>query len=107
MKNQKDPRENITALQIKSMQPDHTARATKTWELLTQIDIAHAVNVAVGYPGGTGFTGMATVDDYYVQGRQVHVEPANSGYDYVELDLDVSPAIWSMDTHNVFPDFPG
>jgi hypothetical protein len=29
------------------------------------------------------------------------------GFDYVELDLNVSPAIWSMDTHSVFPDWPG
>ena len=29
------------------------------------------------------------------------------GYDYVELDLEVSPAIWSQDTHGVFPDWPG
>ncbi len=107
VKNQKDPRENITAIQLKSMQPDHTARATATWAMLTRVDISHAVNVAVGYPGGTGFTGMATVDDYYVEGRQLHVTPANSGYDYVELDLDLSAAVWSMDTHGVFPAFPG
>ncbi len=107
VKNQKDPRENITAIQLKAMQPDHTPRATATWDLLTRADISHIVNVAVGYPGGTGFTGMATVDDYYIEGRQLHVTPANSGYDYVELDLDVSAAVWSMDTHSVFPDFPG
>ncbi len=107
VKNQKDPRENITAIQLKSMQPDHTARATATWDLLTRIDISHVVNVAVGYPGGTGFTGMATVDDYYIEGRQLHVTPANTGYDYVELDLDLSAAVWSMNTHGVFPDFPG
>ncbi len=107
VKNQKDPRENITAIQLKSMQPDHTPRATATWDMLSRIDISHVVNVAIGYPGGTGFTGMATVDDYYIEGRQLHVTPANSGYDYVELDLDLSAAVWSMDTHNVFPDFPG
>ncbi len=107
VKNQKDPRENITAIQLKAMQPDGTPRATATWDLLTRIDISHVVNVAVGYPGGTGFTGMATVDDYYIEGRQLHVTPANSGYDYIELDLDVSAAVWSMDTHSVFPAFPG
>ncbi len=107
VKNQKDPRENITAIQLKAMQPDGTARATATWDLITRVDISHVVNVAVGYPGGTGFTGMATVDDYYVEGRQLHVTPANASYDYVELDLDLSAAVWSMDTHGVFPDFPG
>ena len=60
------------------------------------------MNVAVGYPGGTGFTGSGPTDDYYIEGRHGTVRPLNPSHDYVELELDVSPAIWSMDTNAVF-----
>ncbi len=106
VKNQKDPRENITAIQLKAINASD-GRASATWGLITLADISHKINVAVGYPGGTGFTGAATADDYFIEGRQLRVTPANTTYDYVELDLDLSPAIWSMDTHGVFPAFPG
>jgi hypothetical protein len=102
--NQKDPRESISALQVKTVHPSD-ARATTTWAFLTQSDISHIVNVAVGYPGGTGFTGASPEDDYYIEGRQLRVRPMEPGFDYVELDVEVSPAVWSMDTHGVFPPF--
>lgn len=103
VKNQKDPREAITALQVKSMNSSD-GRASATWDFLTKSDISHIVNVAVGYPGGTGFTGAATADDYYIEGRSLQVRPTGStAIDYVELDIEVSPAIWSMDTTTVFP----
>jgi hypothetical protein len=104
VKNQAFPRDSITSLNVKSLAPVG-ARASLTWEFLTRADISDIVNVAAGYPGGTGFTGAATADDYYIEGRSLQVRPANTGYDYVELDLEVSPAVWSMDTHSVFPAF--
>ncbi len=105
--NQKDPRESISALQVKTVRPsDH--RAATTWALLTQVDISDIVNCKVGYPAGVGFTGASPVDDYYVEGLRLQVRPlANNDFDYLELDLNVSPAIWSMDTHGVFPPYPG
>ena len=106
VKNQKDPREAITALQVKAIDTSDL-RASATWDLLTRADISDVVNVKAGYPGGTGITGASTADDYYIEGRQMQVRPANTGYHYVELDLEVSPAEWSMDTHGVFPAFPG
>jgi hypothetical protein len=113
VKNQKDPREAITALQVKTKDPSDS-RAADVWAFLTQADVSDMVNVKVGYPGGTGFTG-GTPDDYFIEGRQMRVRPLNAsvlssslpGYDYVELDVAVSPAIWSQDTHSVFPDWPG
>ena len=101
VRNKKDPRVNVTALQFKSLTPSD-ARASATWDLITQADISHIVNVKVGYPGGTGFSG-GTADDYYIEGRALTVRPATSAYDYVELDLEVSPYVWSADTHGVFP----
>ena len=106
VKNQKDPREAITALNLKSINPNDS-RASATWDILTRSDISDIINVAGGYPGGTGITGAATADDYYIEGKQMQVRPANTAYHYVELDLEVSPAVWSMDTHGVFPAFPG
>src|SRR6266550_5695763 len=50
--NQKDPRENITTLGFKSIRPDGSTRAQKTWALMGKADISHIVNVAVGYPSG-------------------------------------------------------
>ncbi len=104
VKNKKDPRLSPTALQLKSINPADF-RGSATWDVLTRSDISHIVNVAVGYAGGTGLLGGATVDDYYIEGRALTVRPANSAYDYVELDLEVSPFVWSADTHGVFPPF--
>lgn len=101
VENQKDPRASITSLQVKAIRPDD-ARASETWAFITQSDISHIVNVAVGYPGGTGFAGGSPEDDYYIEGRSLQVRPLNSDHDYVEYNLDVSPAVWSMDTHGVF-----
>jgi hypothetical protein len=102
--NQKDPREAISALQVKTVHPDDP-RAATTWAFLTRSDISHIVNVAVGYPGGTGFTGSSPDDDYYIEGRSLVVRALEPGFDYVELNCEVSPAVWSMDTHGVFPAF--
>lgn len=104
VKNQKDPRESIRSLQLKAIRPDDP-RASATWAMLTQADISHIVNVAMGYPGGTGFAGDSPDDDYYIEGRHLLVNPLNPGHDYVELNLELSPAVWSMDTHGVFPAF--
>jgi hypothetical protein len=65
--------------------------------------VSDMVNVKVGYPSGTGFAGGSTADDYFIEGRQMQVRPANTAYDYVTLDLSLSPYVWSADTHGVFP----
>jgi hypothetical protein len=105
VKNKKDPRICPTTLQMKSIQTTDF-RASATWNVLTSTDISDIVNIATGYPGGTGLTGGATADDYYIEGRSLVVRPANTSYDYVELNLEVSPYIWSADTHSVFPAGP-
>ncbi len=104
VKNKKDPRICPTAVQLKSINPTDF-RASATWDVLTRSDINDIVNIAVGYAGGIGLMGGATVDDYYIEGRSLTVRPANIQYDYVELELDVSPFVWSADTHGVFPAF--
>ena len=102
--NKKDPKLCPTALNLKSIDTSDS-RASATWDVLTKSDISHIVNIAAGYPGGTGLTGGATADDYYIEGRALTVRPANTDYDYVDLNLEVSPYVWSADTHGVFPAF--
>jgi hypothetical protein len=102
VKNQKDPRESITSIQLKSINPS-TPRSANVWSCLTQSDVSDVVNVKVGYPDGTGFTGSSTADDYFIEGRNMTVRPANETFDYVELNLELSPFVWSADTHSVFP----
>ncbi len=104
VKNKKDPRLCPTELQVKAINPSDF-RASATWDILTRSDISHIVNIAAGYAGGTGLIGGATQDDYYIEGRSLVVRPANTQYDYVELNLEVTPFIWSADTSGVFPPF--
>ncbi len=97
VKNQKDPGNRIKALTIKMLDPGDP-RAAATWGVLCGADISDIINLTVGYPGGTGIDDV----DYYVEGVTMRIRPLNPTYDHVELDLDVSPAEWSMDTHGVF-----
>ncbi len=103
VKNQKDPRISVSTIQLKSIQPTDP-RAAATWGPLTRADVSDIVNIAVGYPGGTGLAGASPADDYFIEGRQIRVRPSGTdSYDYVELDLNLSPFEWSADTHSVFP----
>lgn len=102
VENKKAPRVAITALQLKSLPPEDP-RAAATWGTICGADISHIVNVAVGYPGGAGLSGGSPADDHYIEGRSLTVRPLNPVHDYVECDLEVSPALWSMDANGVFP----
>lgn len=100
--NKKDPKDAVAALQMKAMDPGDP-RAATTWALLSQCDISDIVNLAIG-DTGTLYTipGDSPDDDHYIEGRTMRVRPLNPIHDYVELDLNLSPAVWSMDTHGVF-----
>ncbi len=113
--NQKDPRPSITALQIKTVAPTDP-RAANVWFCLTRSDVSDLLNVKAGYaPEGTGMGGDSPADDYFIEGRTMRIRPFENsptfsdlpGYDWVELDLNVSPFVWSADTHGVFPAYPG
>lgn len=105
--NKKDPRLTLTNVTLRSMPPDD-ARAAATWGPLAGADISDIINVAVGYPGGTGLAGDSPEDDYYVEGRSLQVRPLGGNDDYSGMDdvtktLDVSAAVWSMDQTGIFP----
>ena len=76
-------------------------RAEATWGVLTKADISDIVNLKVGYPGGVGI-GDPDGEDYYIESVTQRVRPLNPTHDYIEVDLGVSPAVWSMDTNGVF-----
>lgn len=98
VKNQKDPRVSIDTLTLKAVRPDDP-RAAATWGPLLAADISDIVNLKVGYPGsGVG----VDAEDYYIEGVRKTIRPLNPTHDYVETDLEVSPAEWSQDTHGVF-----
>lgn len=100
--NKKDPKASVSALQIKAIDPGD-ARAAKTWALLSQCDISDIINLAIGDTGTLyAIPGDSPDDDHYIEGRTMRVRPLNPLFDYVELDLNLSPAVWSMDTHGVF-----
>jgi hypothetical protein len=99
VKNMKDPVEVPKTVTLKALSPADP-RAAATWPLLTIADISDIINLAVGYPGDDG-NGIQDVD-YYIEGIQKQIVPLNPDYDYVEATLEVSPAVWSMDTHGVF-----
>lgn len=92
----KTPRTRITALTVKAVAPDDP-RAEAVWTLLCKADISDIANVKVGYPNGVGFD----AEDHYVEGVTVRIKPLqpieSGGYDYVEIDLDLTPTAWGMD----------
>lgn len=106
VKNHKDPGIRIKTLTVKALRPDGSDRATKTWDLLCRADISDVVNLLVSHAGGVGYIDnpldAGAGADYYVEGRTMRIRPLNPVHDLVELDLEVSPAEWSMDTHGVF-----
>lgn len=105
VKNQKDPRVGVGSIQLKSVHPSDP-RAANVWATMTQADVSHIVNMRVGYPGGTGFTGASPDDDHYIEGRELQVRPTgDSSFDAVTMTLSTTPFEWSADTHGVFPAF--
>lgn len=94
--NLKDPVSRVRTLTVKTVQPNDF-RAEPTWAILTRADISDIINLSVGYPGGVGIQDH----DYYIEGISKRVRPLNT-YDFVEVDLDVSPAEQSMDVTGVF-----
>lgn len=87
--NYAEPRERVTSLTIRSLDP-RDDRAAATWALLGQIDVSDRVNLTVGHPGGGGFN----AEPSFVEGLSETAEPLNGQYANVTLQMDVSPAAW-------------
>jgi hypothetical protein len=98
--NYKQPRNRSTACGFRTMRPG-TQGATKTWELLSKIDIADLVQITVASPGGGGFN----LEAFYVEGVHETCRPLNGVYDDVTLAVDLSPKAY-FDDVSMFPDGP-
>jgi len=83
------PRDRITEISFRSLRPDALG-AGANWRLLSKIDIADAVNVTVGSPGGGGFN----AEPYFVEGIHEQVQPLGTLYDDVTMTLDLSPRVY-------------
>ena len=90
--NYKQPKNRITEIGFRTMHPDW-AGATRTWTLLSRIDIADSVEVTVDSPGGGGFTGQT----FFVEGIHETWRPLNPDYDDIELTLDLRPRTYYTD----------
>lgn len=92
VENYKELRNRLGRITVKPLPPGHP-RAEAVWELLTGVDISDIVNVSIGHPGGGGFS-----EDFYVEGISYTIRPAvkdlDTGYPYIELGLDLSPAAY-------------
>lgn len=82
------PLDRVERIVFKSVEPDDP-RATSTWGLLTGVSISDTVDVTIGYPGGIGFSSAR----YYVEGRRMTIEPLDTSFDMVTLELNLSPAV--------------
>lgn len=80
------PRNRVTALTCKAINPAHPA-AEKTWEMLCEADIADRVDVTVTHPGGGGFN----LEPFYIEGVRESCTPANADYAMVTASYDISP----------------
>jgi hypothetical protein len=84
--NYKDPRNRITSIGFRSMQPGQPG-AGANWAMINRVDIADTVEVTVDSPGGGGFN----LEPFFVEGLHEQVRPLNDDYDDVTLTLDLSP----------------
>lgn len=84
--NYAQPRERITAISFRSLDPSD-ARAAKNWELLCGAEISDQIDVTISLPGGGGLTS----ESYYIEGLHYQVNPLQATFADVTLSLDLSP----------------
>lgn len=82
------PLDRVERILFKSVEPSDD-RAESTWGLLTGVSISDTVDVTIGYPGGVGFV----ENRYYVEGRRMTIEPLQTTFDLITLELNLSPAV--------------
>lgn len=84
--NYAEPVERVTEISFLSMRPEDT-RAAANWALICGADIADALELTVGAPGGGGFN----LQPWFIQGLHYTITPLNGQYANVKLELDLSP----------------
>jgi hypothetical protein len=88
--NYKDPKPRLSRVTVKPVRPTDP-RAAAIWALICEIDISDLVTVVMDHPGGGGIN-----QAFFVEGISELYRPMvldlDTGYPYVELTLDLSPA---------------
>lgn len=84
VENYKQPRARVDRLVFKSLRSGDY-RAEANWDLLTNVDISHLIDLNLSAPG-TAFN-----ESYFVEGIRYEIDPARQEFADVELSLDVSP----------------
>jgi hypothetical protein len=85
------PQNRISRVTFRSMRPEQTGAAAN-WALICGAEIGDELRVTTTHPGGGGFA----LDEYFIEGIHLDVQPANPSYHDVTLTLDVSPqAFWT------------
>lgn len=86
------PRKNVQTVTFKSMRPSD-ARAPKTWELMTKMDISDVIHLWVDEAG-------LTDEEFYIEGMVGSCRPARPAFDMVTVTPNLSPQAYYTD--NVF-----
>jgi hypothetical protein len=100
--NYAEPRNRIPQLTFRSLHPEDP-RAAANWDLICRVDISDVIDVAIGHPGGGGFS-----EEFYVEGLHYLIRPLvkdlDTGYPAVTLTVDLSPAAyWSSNPFGAVP----
>lgn len=82
-----NPITRLDQLTLKSVRPNHRAAAA-TWATLLRSDISDIVDVEHGYPGTAG---VGLSEEFFIEGVEMQVRPANPDYDMVTTTLNTSP----------------
>jgi hypothetical protein len=94
--NYAQPRNRVTQLTFKSMDPAWTGAAA-TWSLLTKCDISDLIDITVSDPGVDN-TGGFNAEPFFIEGIRETAEPLNGEYALVTLELSVSPQSYFSST---------
>lgn len=94
--NYAEPRNRVTQLAFKSMDPAWTGAAA-TWSLLTKCDISDLIDITVSDPGVDN-TGGFNAEPFFIEGIRETAEPLNGEYALVTLELSVSPQSYFSST---------
>jgi len=96
--NYAQPRNRVTELTVKSLDPDDT-RAPAVWDFLTHCDISDSVTLTTTNPGGGGFN----QEPFYIEGLHESAVPSSEAFAIVTTSIDISaqayftPGAWSGD----------
>jgi hypothetical protein len=98
--NYKTPRNRITDIEFRSIQPNAQGAAAN-WDLLCRVDISDLVDVTIHGPGDGALAYIFNAEPFFVEGVHEEATPANGDYANVTTTLDLSPQAYFSDDSGV------